>query len=210
MTDPATPTGRHTLLAALAGIGLALVVLFVATADRGLPPDPPPNASASWHRNYDSFGELLDEPQSVALVGRVLERLEVVSLHGMPFTPSTVRMERVLAGDGAAEGVTVTVRQTGGTIPGGRSVYVGEIRLLRPGDHALLFLVPDPVSGDWAITGGPFGHFMIDGDEVRSATLEEFAYVPPEEHPLVAAVRGRTLAEISAEIEALGAAQPTR
>lgn len=204
------PAGRHALLAALTGIGVALVVLFVATADRGLPPDPPPNASASWHRNYLSFAELLDEPQSVALVGRVAERLEVVSLHGMPFTPSTVRVERVLAGDGAAENDTVTVRQTGGTIPGGRAVYLSELRLLRPGDQVLLFLIPDPISDDWAITGGPFGHFMIDGDDVRSATLEEFAYVPPAEHPLVAAVRGKTLAEISAEIEALGAAQPAR
>lgn len=206
MTDPAMPTGRHALRAALGGIGVAFVVLVAASADRGLPPDPPPNVSAGWHRNYRSFAELLGEPQSVALVGRVADRLEVVSLRGMPFTPSTVRVEHVLAGDGVAENDTVTVRQTGGTIPDGRAVYLSEIRLLRPGDQVLLFLIPDPISGDWAITGGPFGHFTVDGDEVRSATLEEFASAPPEEHPLVAAVRGRTLADVSAEIEALGAA----
>ncbi|MDA0270915.1 MAG: hypothetical protein O2798_09430 [Chloroflexi bacterium] len=210
MTDPAMPTGRHALLAALAGIGLALAVLFAATADRGLPPDPPPNSTASWHRDYHSFEELLDEPSSVALDGRVVERLEVVALHGIPFTRSAVRVERVLAGESTVEGDTVTVRQTGGTIRGGRAVYISELRLLRPGDHVLLFLIPEPVSGDWAITGGPFGHFMIDGDEVRSATLEDFGYIPPEEHPLVTVIRGKTLAEISAEVESLWAAQVAR
>ncbi|PKN78542.1 MAG: hypothetical protein CVU47_12080 [Chloroflexi bacterium HGW-Chloroflexi-9] len=79
------------------------------------------------------------------------------------------------------------------------------MRLLALQDRVLLFLIPEPVSGVWGITGGPYGHFMIDGDEVRSATLEEM--FDGEPHPLVVAVRDRTLEDVVREVESLEAAQ---
>lgn len=194
--------------------GLVLVastaIALVAWQSIGTSPDSPPTtrASALWDRDYQSFAELLDSPGAVAVVGRVISVNPSYAIEGVPFTPAVIDVESVLAGSDRVGAESLTVVQTGGTIPGGRTVHIEDVQLLAIEDRVLLFLIPEPVSGYWAITGGPYGHFMIDNGEVRSATLNEMFDV--ESHPLVIAVQDRTLEEVSGEIEALEAAQPAR
>ena len=187
MTDPAMPTGRHALLAALAGLGLALVVLFVATADRGLAPQQSVEvipggatqaglsqtecASPVSVTTYDAPDQLRDRPQEGRIEFSVRlepgDSLTMLSIYGLvdpgfeggPFAP-------------------------GGSFVGFEIAQPVPLPLTHGDTFAVTFPVPslsDPYSVDGRPTDRAWSEFPTAGalprETVVRATVEGAGYI---------------------------------
>ncbi len=163
-----------------------------------------PGGTGSWARGYDSVGELLDDPSTIAIVGVVVDIGEPYLVGdsggdiGIPFTDATVEVSEVLFGQSrVAVGERLIVRQTG-SLSGVRAFVLTDSRLLIQDEPVLLFLIFDPLFEKHAITGGRSGFFTIDGDQVKHANLDSG-------HPLSDFVAGRTVQQVKDDVVRLGA-----
>ncbi len=75
-----------------------------------------------------------------AVVDARIVSVEPSPSSGRPSTDYTIEIERLLAG--SAPGTTLIVRVIGGEQPGGLGLYIYGAPHFRPGDRAILFLVP--------------------------------------------------------------------
>jgi hypothetical protein len=170
---------RTTQLAGLLSIAVAVgavVVLMDREPDRPSVPEQPSVAEVqvSWVRDYKSIKELLSEPNSIAIEGTVVSIGEAFAVgDGVLFTEVRVPINEVLAGAPRAnEANEILVRQTGGSTGGTTQVIPGA-RLLRDGERVLLFAIYDQSFDTYFITGGPHGHYTIDGGDIRHANLAD-------------------------------------
>ena len=103
--------------------------------------------------------EQLTHAASRVVEGQVLTSWSVWNKeHTRIYTYSRVRVGRVLKGNPEAE---ITVQQVGGSA-GGYTMKVSGVRILRPGEEALLFVRPSASNVvTWAVVGLMQGHFRV-------------------------------------------------
>ena len=166
----------------------------------------PRTMHVGWHRDYESLSALIED-SDIVVVGVVTTLGEAFPVgDGVPFTESQVRVTEVVTGRADIEvGDAITVRQTGGAVPGGRAAYVEDARLFYAGEEVVLFLTPGRAFDAWAPTGGKFGHFTLSDGEVHHANLEAFEG-DDGAHPLAVAAEGKAPATFVAEVRSAATA----
>ena len=186
--------------AALVALGVVIGLLF---SDMRTAPSPEtmPQAEVLYDRDYESMEDMLSDPDTVVLRGKVRGEGVARSVgDGVLFTDTLVDVTEVLYG--ALEerfSASVLVRQTGGSTEAERLEIAGQ-KLLGKGETVLLFLTYWEKGGLYFIVGGAHGYFIIDNGEVRPANL-----VDPD-HDLVARHRDG-VHPLAKEVEALKPSQ---
>lgn len=202
---------RVTSLQVLALLLIALVfgaLGLMLRSDGAEPERGQPGAIGSWARDYRSVSDLLKEPDSIAIVGQVVETGKPYFVGGdanetgAPFTDAIIEVSDVLAGQLRAElDGEVVVRQTGAA-SGPDAFELQDARLLRKDEQVLLFLTYDAQFEKYSITGGKHGFFTIEsGGEVRSANLTS-------DHPLSEFVSGRSIQQVSEDVSRVASETP--
>lgn len=203
---------RVVLLLTISALSAAFV-FEIRSGDQARPLAPAARAWAVWARDIESISELLYTPDTIAIVGKVVAVGDGYPVgDGVPFTNSEIRVTQVLVGEHLVSvGDELVVRQNGGDIPGGRSLHFDDLRLFEVNEQVLLFLTFEDLFGLWAPTGGPHGHFTIEGDTVTHANFTDpdvgLSARHPGEHPLAALVSGRTASDVFQNIRAVAAAR---
>jgi hypothetical protein len=96
------------------------------------------------------------------VIGRVVHvgtRLELGGGHAEPWTVTTIRAERFLAGGETGSG-TVVIEERGGTLQDGSGMRVAGTPEYREGERVLVFLKKDP-AGRFRTYGMVMGRFVL-------------------------------------------------
>ena len=134
--------------------------------------------NASLAHTYTSLKEL--KRDSILIVqGTVSRQTTSIGNHGIPWTTSTLSVERTLVGKLPQ---AVLVRQTGGVTSDGTRWEVEDFPLLQIGSHYILFLTASPIPTELYPVGAPQGVFVVDKNNNVSSLNEEG--LPVESIPL--------------------------
>jgi hypothetical protein len=137
--------------------------------------------SASWAKAYPTLQELTQDADAI-LVGRVEKSTPASAVDGIPFTDATVAVKTWLKGKEAAS--TITVKQTGGAVPGASVSVVDP--LMQPGESSMLFLHKND-DGTYTALSGPTGRLLVSGTAVTKMSDTSLAEAIPETLPALIA-----------------------
>jgi len=149
---------------------------------------------ANWVGDFRSWGALKGASDLI-VVGTAGAQRTTADDHNIPWTATTVRIDRSLQGD-IAPGHSVDVRQTGGVTPDGTDIHIQDFPLLTPGTRYLLFLTPAVVvPAQFYPVGALCGVFTISPDDLVDSYNDAAADIG-------VAVRGIPLEPLTATIHA--------
>ena len=149
---------------------------------------------ANWVGDFRSWGALKGASDLI-VAGTAGAQRTTADDHNIPWTATTVRIDRSLQGD-IAPGHSVDVRQTGGVTPDGTDIHIQDFPLLTPGTRYLLFLTPAVVVPDqFYPVGAPRGVFTISPDDM----VDSYNVAAVE---IGVAVRGIPLEQLTTTIHA--------
>lgn len=115
---------------------------------------------ASIAHTYMSLNEL-KSASTLIVMGTVVGQKSSVGNHGIVYTVSTLRVERILLGKPTTSS-TVQVRQQGGIAPDGTRWIVEDFPLLNIGSRYILYLTPSPYAVEFYPVGAPQGVFVVN------------------------------------------------
>ena len=134
------------------------------------------SVESTFVRDYESLGEMLQEPGAVVILGRV-ENVVLSELRGgIRFTDTKVELKEVLYGALVDPNTAnVIVRQMGGH-NGKVGVVYDQERLLGRGEEVMLVLTYDASLSRYFIVGAFNGYFLVEGGKIENANLKDSAH----------------------------------
>lgn len=163
----------------------ASLVLFISgcsgqTPSATIGDDAPEDTTVFMHASYPSAFETIDQ-MGASVDAIVLGEVSTASSNfvkdGLPFTDTTVNIEKWIKGKPSGAPKTIRIRQTGGNL-NGTKFEVEDDPILVAGSRSAFFLMRSPI-GTYFIVSGPTGRLPINAATVMTMKGSSLKEKPP-------------------------------